>query len=286
MPEDSFQAAVALQHLHFSRQEYKSVLAVQDTGAWRKVAGTGRHTSGLSGVTALAMIKSSYLSGYSHEQHEGRAQANETYASALSSIELVPKDVSDSAEYRLWTEKLLSRSCALAVQDSSAATLGQSNQSLLQFRAWSRFWETASGRSTSVAMNQAVARRQVWGSYYHLLSTILASEIEYSSSAAIPLTTEIEFTSPEARLSSRLRQRGELKRVEATYETLLINETKFPNAQQSNEEVERWTNQVMDNWRIFCGPTWLDAEVDGGKESVGRGVLEVSFHTPEVCLQC
>jgi len=73
-------------------------------------------------------------------------------------------------------------------------------------------------------------------------------------------------------------QRAELKRVETTYEGLMLEEIRFPKADEVDEEVEEWVEQVMRNWRVFCGPTWYDEELgEGGQEAAGRNVLDVSL---------
>lgn len=76
---------------------------------------------------------------------------------------------------------------------------------------------------------------------------------------------------------ARLRQSSELRRVEATYEGLLLKETVFPNADETNLEVLNWADRVMSNWSVFCGSDWQDKDLGGGgKEAMSRGVLEVS----------
>lgn len=88
----------------------------------------------------------------------------------------------------------------------------------------------------------------------------------------------------------RLRQRAELKRVETSYENLLIKETQFPRASESNREIEAWVDSAMDNWRLLCGPTWSDDDLgEGGKEGVARSVLDIlyraatkTFHSTQI----
>ena len=59
-----------------------------------------------------------------------------------------------------------------------------------------------------------------------------------------------------------------------------MNELTFPKADEGNEEIEEWCNEVMQNWRILCGDEWQDDDLgSGGKEAVGRGVLDVG-HNP------
>ncbi|KAH0138140.1 hypothetical protein KCU82_g17946, partial [Aureobasidium melanogenum] len=76
----------------------------------------------------------------------------------------------------------------------------------------------------------------------------------------------------------RLRQRSELKQVEAAYESVLLYKTRFPHANQSNEEVERWTNSVIANWSILCGPGWREVDLgEGGKAAVSRSTLDILY---------
>ena len=57
-----------------------------------------------------------------------------------------------------------------------------------------------------------------------------------------------------------------------------MNELTFPKANEGNEEIEEWCNDVMQNWRILCGDEWQDHDLEsGGKEAVGRGVLDVGL---------
>jgi hypothetical protein len=66
--------------------------------------------------------------------------------------------------------------------------------------------------------------------------------------------------------------------VESSMEAKLLDETRFPRANERNERVEKWIDAVMQNWRIMCGPTWQEAELgEGGKNALARGVLDVSL---------
>lgn len=87
-------------------------------------------------------------------------------------------------------------------------------------------------------------------------------------------------------VATRMLQRAELKRVETTYEGLMLQEIRFPKAEEVNEEVEEWVEQVMQNWRVFCGPTWHDEELgEGGQATAGRTVLDVSLNYFPIVLQ-
>jgi hypothetical protein len=114
-----------------------------------------------------------------------------------------------------------------------------------------------------------------WKAYYDTLSHILRHNLPYEPEAA-PSTAEKPPLHTQSSL--RLRQRAELKRVETIYEGLLIKETLFPKASETNHEMEWWVDSVMDNWRLLCGPIWSDSDLgEGGKEGIARSVLDVSI---------
>ena len=99
---------------------------------------------------------------------------------------------------------------------------------------------------------------RTWGCYYDTLSVLLQRQ-----------TMEHVF-------DSKLQQGVELKKVEATYESILLQEVQFPRADQASSLIESWVDQVMANWRVMCGHTWQDDDLgEGGKASLGRGVLSV-----------
>ncbi|KAH0101839.1 hypothetical protein KCU60_g9530, partial [Aureobasidium melanogenum] len=118
----------------------------------------------------------------------------------------------------------------------------------------------------------------VWAMYYNFLSFLLSTDLVYTSSAESPLAV-YNFEYPAHDLAKmRLRQRSELKQVEAAYESVLLYKNKFPHANQSNEEVEQWTNSIISNWSILCGPGWREVDLgEGGKAAVSRSTLDVLY---------
>jgi hypothetical protein len=175
----------------------------------------------------------------------------------------------------MWGEQSLVRLCQLSDQSSSAGELINASEALRTYRYWAKFWDATSKNGGSDAASAAHYRRLAWKAYYDSLSTILRHDLAYE-----PDQTPIIHEKPQSNTQSdmRLRQRAELKRVEAVYENLLIRETHFPKASETNHEVEAWVDSVMDNWRLLCGPTWSDNDLgEGGKEGVARGVLDVGF---------
>lgn len=174
----------------------------------------------------------------------------------------------------MWTEHLLVRLCQLSdLSTDTGAQIGSAD-ALRMYRYWSRFWEGTS-RSGVVDTANGRYRRLAWKAYYDSLSAILRHDLAYHPEAS-PSTSEKLPIQNQA--SIRLRQRAELKRVETVYEGLLIKETQFPKASETNHEIELWVDSVMDNWRLLCGPTWSNDDLgEGGKEGVARSVLDVSL---------
>jgi hypothetical protein len=173
----------------------------------------------------------------------------------------------------MWGEQSLVRLCQLSDQSSSAGERINASEALRTYRYWAKFWDATSKSGGTDAAN-AQYRRLAWKAYYDSLSTILRHDLAHE-----PDQTPIIQEKPQSHSQSdaRLRQRAELKRVETVYENLLIRETHFPKASETNHEVESWVDSVMDNWRLLCGPTWSDDDLgEGGKEGVARGVLDVS----------
>jgi hypothetical protein len=173
----------------------------------------------------------------------------------------------------MWTENVLVRLCQLSDQSSGTGEYITPTEALNTYRYWARFWEATAKHGGSDVPNAARYRRLAWKAYYDTLSTILRHDLEYESE---PTSATSEKSPLHTQSSLRLRQRAELKRVETVYESLLIKETQFPKASQTNFEIEAWVDSVMDNWRLLCGPTWSDGDLgEGGKEGIARSVLDV-----------
>lgn len=186
----------------------------------------------------------------------------------LPYITSLPSTFSDTPEYRYWTESLLTRHCILSSRHVTANQVSPisvvpPSRVLAPFRAYSKYWDTKSGSNTGTlfkAGDRHSSHMRTWGCYYNTLSVLLQRE-----------TTQHVF-------DSKLQQGVELKKVEATYESILLKETKFPRADQANLQIESWVDQVMANWRVMCGHTWQDEDLgDGGKAALGRGVLDVGL---------
>jgi len=154
---------------------------------------------------------------------------------------------------------------------------------LQMFRLWTKLSKHGPNFSLAVAADNVAetefTHRDVWHAYYQILSVLLAQGVLYAPSRSNNYPEVLQSgdgLSEQEYLMSKMLQRAELKEVETTYETLLLKETRFPKANETNPEIERWVGKVIQNWRIVCGPTWQDEELgEGGKEAVAREVLNV-----------
>ena len=122
-------------------------------------------------------------------------------------------------------------------------------------------------------METGVPRRRVWKAYYNTLSKILQGGLPYPPPGA---SAEGSSSASVENFHARLQQRAELQHVQTIYESLMLEEVKFPKADEINQEIEEWVESVVGNWRVLCGSTWRDDDLgEGGKEGVARSVLEV-----------
>ena len=180
----------------------------------------------------------------------------------------------------MWTECLLGRLCQLSDQSQGKNSLIGSSEALQTFRSWAKFSEGTGRTPGTDTADSSKSRRLAWKSYYDTLSTIIRHNLPYDTGAA---QSSSEKPATQSQTSVRLEQRAELKRVETIYESLLIKETHFPKASESNREVEVWVDSVISNWRILCGASWADSDLgEGGKEGVGRSVIDVSLLLPNI----
>ena len=156
--------------------------------------------------------------------------------------------------------------------------MDEQGRALEAFRLWAKFchYQPKVGLVdvTETGIVSGVKRRDVWKAYYDSLSVVLrynARSPELASSFG-----GSTGSSEKEGVNVRRAQRTELKRIEACYESLLLEETSFPKASERNDEVGRWVEAVIANWRMFGGPNWQDEDLgEGGKAAVGRDVLEV-----------
>ena len=188
----------------------------------------------------------------------------------------------ESPLFKSWTERLLVQLCKLSDQSTERGDYVEPADALQTYRFWAKYWESAG--KAAAADGMALHRRSAWKAYYDTLSVFLREKSIYGLDAtSYDASSEKPAIQPPAHV--RLQQRAELKRVETTYESILLKETYFPKASENNHEIEAWADAVIENWRVLCGPSWSDDDLgEGGKEGVGRGVLDVRLFCMSVRL--
>jgi tetratricopeptide (TPR) repeat protein len=168
-----------------------------------------------------------------------------------------------SPQLAYWSEQSLA---LMAVTASQAAKPESSDEFALEaFRTWA---STATKSKEVPAAKYGNTRAHsnrilTWRAYYRLVSDVLSQSP----------TQSIDHSS-----FARAKQATELRQVEAQYEIELLRTTRFPKATESNEIVEVWVEQVIQNWNILCGPDWHDYDLGtGGRNEVGRNVLDILY---------
>lgn len=220
-------------------------------------------------------------------------EAVQTYESMLPYISSVHSSFGNSPEHRKWTQGLLARHCLLSSRYTkskarrpqellSSSSLINPTSLLAPFRAWAEFWDVKPGRDLRMLDDTSnrgdFSRKFVWLAYYDTLSILLQIEYTSSSVSGIDSPSRKDHPQLETRFFStpKSQQCAELKRVESIYEGFLLNELSFPNANEHAPEIEAWVDQVVENWKFICGPSWLDEDhTDGGKAGSSRRVLAV-----------
>ena len=233
--------------------------------------------------------------GFAQEKTIGSSEGLNTYRSMIPFLTSIPSTLgSYSPEFRLWTERMLSRMVAVSMKSKPLGEWMDLKSMLQMFHLWlSLFRFTPTNPKLPVpyepprqapslidlGLEVDYSRWDVWMAYYETLSEILVRGYIYAP-AYSDIKPELVYSRDglvdSECVNARLMQRTEIKKVEANIETKLLQETHFPKATERNSRVERWVDAVMQNWRIMCGPSWHDDELgEGGKNAIARGVLDV-----------
>ncbi|ORY17680.1 hypothetical protein BCR34DRAFT_555302 [Clohesyomyces aquaticus] len=279
--QDAFQATVCLGWLHYVLDE--PGLAVARLPKDFAVIATKMSDKGNppSGWTKACLAKGVFVKGHSQEKVASVEDAVDTYSSILAWLSSLQSLVAESPQFKAWTERSLVRLCQLSDQSSGIGEYIEATDALQTYRFWANYWESTANGGAADGTDAGMNRRLAWKAYYDTLSTLLRHDIPYNAeSAAVENRSQNASgkSPPQKQHNMRLQQRAELKRVETVYESLLLKETYFPKASESSDEIEAWTDAVMDNWRVLCGPTWNDIDLgEGGKEGVGRCVLDILY---------
>lgn len=252
-------------------------------GDFSLLDGTSKQSTGWTRTCALKAI---YIKGVALEKSRSIGDAIEVFESGMPIVSATASELRKAWELRKWTELLLTKFCLITSQSIKCnASPRMEAETLVAFRAWADFWERLASSSTAAiggyATEADVPRRQIWKEYYATLSFIVQSDLPYPSTA-------LGATSNNHGL--RIIQRGEMARVEARYESLLLQEAQFPKAEQSSEEIEELVELVLGNWAVLCGSCWDEHDLgSGGRVGISRGVLEIlyraatkTFHSTQI----
>lgn len=208
------------------------------------------------------------------EKEGNNREAARAYASILPYLSDLPPKIASVLEHQLWTQKLLIRYVLIAskyVKSHSDKPGGLFSSTPLiapdslfsSFRAYASFYEARDPAFDRTFPDEADGNphKHTWKAYYDAISVMVQHDIV------------------QPVFKSRSQQSAELKRVEGVYQGLLLKETVFPRADQENYLLELWVDNVIANWRAMCGRSWKNEDLgDGGKASLGRGVLEVCVY--------
>ena len=265
--EDKFHAQVCLGWLHWVVGEY-------DVAATRIPTDQSyTHLESLGSVqdwSKVCALKAAYLKANCLTRGGLRTEALARFDSALRTLSGIWASNQSKKQLRYWGELFLTEHCMLFSQtlDEHPEILTDPN-CLACFRSWARYWDLKGAPVPGGSgFTGSVPRRRIWLAYYDVISEILKQDLPFPTGYA-PLNNES---------SARAQLRMELKKVEAKYEVLLLSETTFPRAEEQREEVERFVELVMENWKILAGRGWRDHDLgQGGKESLSRGVLDILY---------
>ncbi len=270
-PEDKYQAQVCVGWLHWVVGEYN--LASVRLPKSADLDSTRAETpGGISDWTRVCALKSIYLRANCLARNNEKANALAIFEEGLPCLTTADTSLESRQQLRYWSELFLTEFCMLFSHalEQGEASLEEPN-CLASFRSWARYWESSQGQPLAggYGFRGSVPRRRIWSEYYSALSTILQEDLPFPTAFVSNISNES---------SARNQLRVELKKVEAAYESLLLDETDFPRADEEREEVEEFVELVMQNWVILKGRGWRDQDLgQGGKESLSRQVLDILY---------
>ncbi|EHA54029.1 hypothetical protein MGG_08820 [Pyricularia oryzae 70-15] len=268
-PEDKYQANVCVGWLHWVVGEYH-LAAVRLPRAFESEQISESQASEWTRVCAL---KSAYLRANVLARAGNRLEALLVFRDGLPSISTEWTNQKSRKQLRYWSELFLTEYCMMfsSSLEKGETTLDDPN-SLACYRSWARYWESAKGVPVGggYGFRGSIPRRVIWGQYHSALSAIVEEDLSFPTGFVVAPSSNDS--------SARSQLRAELKNVEKIHETLLLNETEFPNAEEEREEIEEFVHLACQNWRVLCGRGWRDQDLGpGGREGLSRGVLDILY---------
>lgn len=269
-PEDKFQAQVCIGWMQWVVAEYDAALGSLPASLDVNVTGI-EPTNTASEWTTVCMLRAAYLKANCLTRANQRREALAVLHSALPALSRVWESKGVRKQTSYWAELFLTEYCIIASDSLRAdeTTLEETN-SLACFRSWARYWDISKSTVTGgYGFKGAGPRRRVWGEYYRALTRIVEEDLPYPIGYLVTVASES---------SARTQLRTELKSVEAYYKALLLQETSFPRADESRDEMETFVKAMMQNWNILCGRGWREHDLGtGGRNSFSRGVLDTLY---------
>lgn len=212
--------------------------------------------------TNICIVKSAYIKGAILRRRGQPAEAAAASQLATAWIESNQSTVAGNAQLAYWVEQLLSE---VAVEKCHAIPKGKSDPVTTScFRGWSLLASKGKEISPRLYGNPGPhrSRLSVWRIYYNYLSDALQS---LSRSDRDMVNDQPDLVT-------------ELRRVETAYENELLRNTQFPKADDSNDTIEQWVEQVIRNWEVICGSSWAERDIgEGGRNSYTRTVLDILY---------
>lgn len=270
-PEDQFQARVCAGWLHWVAGDYNQALARLPEGL-ETDPNPAEAEAQASEWTRVCALKSAYLRANCLARNGNRLEALRVFRGGIPSLSTDWSNQRSRKQMRYWSELFLTEFCMLFSHtlERGESTLDDPN-SLASFRSWARYWEVTKGIPIAggFGFRGSVPRREIWSQYYAALSAIVEQDLPFPTGHIAPTSNEP---------SARSQLRAELKRVETTYEALLLNETEFPRADEEREEIEEFARLAAQNWGILCGRGWREHDLGpGGREALSRGLLDILY---------
>jgi tetratricopeptide (TPR) repeat protein len=272
-----FVAAVTAAEIHWLQGDYTNALQILTEA----VTATKKSDAIDDAVTPegwleICSVKAALIRADSLDNIGQQSEALKAYQAAVR-----PAPGYRSFELRKWWERLLAKACLYNVKKVPTSLSSDLTGVYPTFTAWGAFWLRAPASEAGFGLHSSrldLPRRQIWRAYYELLSTLLSEDLVADSTGALLKADSASASSRESLAILRRAQHVELKRVESTYESLLLKETGYPSSNARNTEVEELVSHAMENWSIMTGLSWSNTDLgDGGKDAVSRGVLDLLY---------
>ena len=279
-PEDLLQAETCLAWIHWTLGEpglAASRLPKDYRASWQELSQSSeplsswdpsKHKTSLSAYTEVCLVKGACLKGMAQKHLSSSREAYNTFQSLLPWVAAIAtRPIANDSPKVLqpWCQQYLAQFALLLANGPSLAT-SQESQALRVFRLWA---EQETKRETALIDESTaipfVSTNEAWKAYFVFLSQLLEQDYHYPDDAT------------KAGLTPRLQQYAELLRVQSTWENVLLKTIRFPKADDSNQQIEEWITQVMNNWTILSGPDWSDRNIQGGKDAASRSVLDILY---------